>query len=74
MCQTSRLVRCTELHFLSDTNIPVLKTYSLLRDPTKSLHCDVTEIMLCATNEERGTVAGLAALSQALDEELTDGK
>jgi hypothetical protein len=30
--------------------------------------------MLHATNEERGTVAGLAVLSQALDEELTDGK
>jgi hypothetical protein len=40
----------------------------------KSLQCDVAEIMLRATNEERGTVAGLAALSQALDEELTDGK
>jgi hypothetical protein len=29
--------------------------------------------MLSATNEERGTVAGLAALSQALDDEHTDG-
>jgi hypothetical protein len=35
---------------------------------------DVAEIMLRATNEERGTVAGLAALAQALDEEHPDGK
>jgi len=30
--------------------------------------------MLCAMNEEQGMVAGLATLSQALDEELTDGR
>jgi hypothetical protein len=30
--------------------------------------------MLHATNEERGTVAGLVALSQALDDEHADGK
>jgi len=30
--------------------------------------------MLHAMNEEWGMVAGLAVLSQALDEELTDGK
>ncbi len=30
--------------------------------------------MLRATNEERGTVAGLTALSQALDDEHADGK
>ena len=29
--------------------------------------------MLCATNEERGTVAGLASLSQDLDDEYVDG-
>lgn len=29
--------------------------------------------MLKATNEERGTVAGLTALTQALDDENTDG-
>jgi len=40
----------------------------------KSLQCDVTELMLRTMNAEWGTVAGLAALSQALDEELTDGK
>jgi len=30
--------------------------------------------MLHATNKEWGIVAGLAALLQALDKELTDGK
>ena len=40
----------------------------------KSLQCEVAEIMLHATNEEQGTVAGLAVLLQALDEDLTDGK
>jgi len=30
-------------------------------------------MMLKAMNEERGTVAGLAALSQALDDEHADG-
>jgi len=40
----------------------------------KSLHCNIAEIMLCAMNEEQSTVAGLATLLQALDEELTDGK
>ena len=40
----------------------------------KSLQCDVAEIMLRAMNKEWRMVAGLAALSQALDEELTDGK
>jgi len=30
--------------------------------------------MLYATNKEQGTVAELATLSQALDEELIDGK
>jgi hypothetical protein len=29
--------------------------------------------MLRATNDERGTVAGLVALSQALDDEHADG-
>ena len=29
--------------------------------------------MIKATNEERGTVAGLAALSQELDDEHVDG-
>jgi len=40
----------------------------------KSLQCNVAEIMLHATNEEWGIVAGLATLSQALDKELTDGE
>jgi len=30
--------------------------------------------MLCVTNDKRGMVAELAALSQALDDEHTDGK
>ena len=34
----------------------------------------VAEIMFHATNEERGTVARLAALSQALDDEHADSK
>ena len=51
----------------------MLKIYSLLRHPRESLLHDVAEIMLKATNEERGTVTGLAALSQALDDEHPDG-
>jgi hypothetical protein len=30
--------------------------------------------MICTTNKERGTVVGLAALSQALDDEHVDGE
>jgi hypothetical protein len=41
--------------------------------PKDSLLYNTAEIMLKATNEECGTVAGLAALSQALDEEHLDG-
>ncbi|KAG1847269.1 hypothetical protein C8R48DRAFT_779257 [Suillus tomentosus] len=48
-------------------------TYSLLRHPKDSLPCEVAEIMLKATNEECGTVAGLAALSQELDNVSADG-
>ena len=50
-----------------------MQTYSLLCYPKDSLPCEVAEIMLKATNEERGTVAGLTALTQALDDENTDG-
>jgi hypothetical protein len=49
------------------------QTYSLLRYPKASLPSDVAAIMLHATNDERGTVAGLASLSQDLDEEYADG-
>ena len=38
-----------------------------------SLPHDVAQIMLRATNDERGIVAGIVALSQALDDEYTDG-
>jgi hypothetical protein len=47
--------------------------YSLLYFPEHSLLCKTAEIMLKATNEERGTIAGLAMLSQALEEEHADG-
>ena len=50
-----------------------IQTYSLLRYPKNSLLFEVAGIMLKATNEERGTVAGLAALSQDLDDEHADG-
>jgi len=51
-----------------------LQTYNLLCHPKGSIQSNVAEIMLRATNEERGTVAGLAALSQALDDEHVDGE
>lgn len=41
--------------------------------PNDSLPSEVAEIMLKATSEERGTVAGLAALSKELDEAQADG-
>lgn len=41
--------------------------------PNDSLPCEVAEHMLKASAEERGTVAGLAALSQELDEVNADG-
>jgi hypothetical protein len=49
------------------------QVYTLLRYPEHSLPREVAQVMLKATNEERGTVAGLAALSQALEEEHEDG-
>ena len=49
------------------------QTYSLLRYPKASLPSDVAGIMLRATNEERGTVAGLVSLLQDLDKEFPDG-
>ena len=50
-----------------------IQTYSLLRYPKDSLLFEVAGTMLKATNEERGTVAGLAALSQDLNDEHADG-
>jgi hypothetical protein len=57
---------------ICSTNL--LQTYNLLCHPKGSIQNDIMEIMLCATNKEWGMVAGLAALSQALDDEHTDGK
>ncbi|KAG1846974.1 hypothetical protein DFJ58DRAFT_730304 [Suillus subalutaceus] len=47
-------------------------TFSLLSYPKDSLPCEAAEIMLKASREERGTVAGLAALSEDLDNVQTD--
>jgi hypothetical protein len=49
-----------------------IQTYNLLHHPKGLIQSDVAEIMLHATNKEQGTVAGLAALSQALDDEHAD--
>lgn len=48
--------------------------YSLLQHGADSFPTEVAEIMLKSSCEERGTVAGLAALSKDLDEEHVDGK
>jgi hypothetical protein len=48
----------------------------MLRYPDNKLPSEVAAIMLKATNEERGTVAGLASLLKTLDDddpELEDG-
>jgi hypothetical protein len=45
----------------------------LCQYPEGSLLHEVAEVMLKATNEEQGTIAGLAALSQDLDGEHPDG-
>lgn len=58
-----------ELKYLSN-----FQTYNLLRHPKDSLPHGVAEVMLRASGDERGTVAGLAALSQALDDEHAEGK
>ena len=68
-CQTSCLV-CTQYHTLHVTE--TTQVYSMLWYPKESLPYDAAEVMLKATNEERGTVAGLAALSQDLEEEHVD--
>ncbi|KIJ06435.1 hypothetical protein PAXINDRAFT_158731, partial [Paxillus involutus ATCC 200175] len=43
-------------------------TFSLQRYPEQSLPFQTSRLMVKASNEERGTVAGLAALSQELDD------
>jgi len=48
----------------------------MLHYPDNKLPSEVTAIMLKATNEERGTVAGLASMLEMLndDPELADGE
>jgi hypothetical protein len=48
----------------------------MLRYPDNKLPSEVAAIMLKATNEERGTVAGLASLLENLDDDpgWTDGE
>jgi hypothetical protein len=48
----------------------------MLHYPDDKLPSEVAAIMLKATNEERGTVAGLASLLETLDDdpELADGE
>ena len=50
-----------------------IQTYTLLHFPKESFLYEVAEMMIKATNEERGTMASLAALSQDLDNEHADG-
>jgi hypothetical protein len=60
--------------FFVDSDAPNLfQIYNLLQYPKDSLQNESAEIMLRATNDERGTVAGLRALSEALEEEHADG-
>jgi len=50
-----------------------IQVYGMLRYPKESLPYNTAQIMLRTTNEERGTVAGLAALSQDLEDKHPDG-
>jgi hypothetical protein len=60
--------------FISFTeHAELFQVYNLLRYPTDSPQSEVVEMMLKATNEERGTVAGLMALMETLDDEQADG-
>ncbi|KAI6041804.1 hypothetical protein EDC04DRAFT_2892688 [Pisolithus marmoratus] len=47
--------------------------YALQQTPDGSLGCKVSDIMLKASTEERGTIAGLAALSNDLNEAHGEG-
>ncbi|KIJ57899.1 hypothetical protein HYDPIDRAFT_103637 [Hydnomerulius pinastri MD-312] len=60
------------LSTLPPYQITIYATYSLLQMPKDSLPCEAAEIMLKASSEDRGTVAGFAALSKELDEENPD--
>jgi hypothetical protein len=56
-----------------DTTVGINKTFSLQRYPEESLPFQASQVMLKASNEERGTVASLAALSEELDDANDDG-
>lgn len=60
--------------FATYYNISYFQTFSLLNHSKTSLPCTVAEIMLKASNEERGTVAGLTVLSKDLDDVNADGE
>jgi hypothetical protein len=74
-CHTSRLVR-RHISCIQPTSINIYQIYTMLHYPDNKLPSEVTAIMLKATNEERGTVAGLASMLEMLndDPELADGE
>ncbi|KAG2743404.1 hypothetical protein P692DRAFT_20821413 [Suillus brevipes Sb2] len=47
-------------------------TFSLCRYPEETLPFEVSKIMLKASNDERGTIAGIAAFTKELDDDLAD--
>lgn len=55
------------------TRLQLLQTYTLVQRPKDTLLSTVADIMIKASNEERGTVAGLAAISKDLDDVVADG-
>jgi hypothetical protein len=74
-CQTSQLVH-RHISYIQPTSINIYQIYTMLRYPDNKLLSEVAAIMLKATNEERGTVAGLASMLETLndDPELADGE
>ncbi|KAG2053455.1 hypothetical protein BDR06DRAFT_1008610 [Suillus hirtellus] len=48
------------------------QTFSLHQYPEETLPYEVANIMLKASNDEQGTIAGLAAFTKELDEDLVD--
>ena len=74
-CHTSRLVR-RHISCIQPTSINIYQIYTMLRYPDNKLPSEVAAIMLKATNEERGMVAGLASMLEMLndDPELADGE
>ena len=51
----------------------LFQIYTLLRNPEDSLPRQAAGIMIKVTDEERGTIAGLATLPQTLNKEHPDG-